>query len=154
MSPPAVYTTPVVSTSQEGNSYLADLGTFESTSGLDTYILGDSLQLKASTWAYPVLSDNMQLEQKFNSLARKWNRETINLSSIQQMVLHPAYQEIIAMGHKVVPLILNQLKKKPDFWFWALRSLTGANPVTEEIRGDVIAMTKAWLDWGREHAYL
>jgi len=154
VSPPQVYTTPVISTSEEGAYYLADLEAFKATAGLDTYFRGESVQLKASGWAYPVVSSDMRLEQRFNNLARKWKRETVNLSSIQQIVLHQAYQEIIAMGSRAIPLILNRLEKEPDFWFWALRSLTGANPVTEEIRGDVIAMTKAWLDWGRKHAYL
>lgn len=95
-----------------------------------------------------------QLVQKFTKLAKKWKRETINVSSIQQMVLHPCYQEIIAMGPRAIPLILNQLKREPDFWFWALRALTREDPVTEDIQGDLIEMTKAWLDWGSKHAYL
>ena len=97
---------------------------------------------------------DVQLKQTFNKLAKKWERETINISSIQQMVLHPSYQEIIAMGPKVIPLILNELKREPDFWFWALRALTKADPVTKGICGDLMSMTKAWLDWGRKHAYL
>ena len=70
------------------------------------------------------------------------------------MVLHPAYQQIIAMGNSVIPLILNELKKEPDFWFSALRALTGAEPLKETMRGDLIAMTNAWLYWGHKNAYL
>lgn len=95
-----------------------------------------------------------QLGQKFNELSRKWKDETINLSSMQQIALNFAYQEIIGLGPRAISLILNQLKREPDFWFWALRALTRANPVTEEMYGDLEAMTKAWIDWGREHAYL
>jgi hypothetical protein len=93
-------------------------------------------------------------ELRFERLARSWARETENLSSIQEIVLHPAYQRIIGMGPDVVPFILRKLERIPGFWFWALRSLTGANPVTQEMRGDVAAMTEAWLNWGREHGYL
>ena len=58
------------------------------------------------------------------------------------------------MGRDVIPFILQQLERCPDFWFWALRSLTDENPVTQQMRGDVAAMTEAWLNWGREHGYL
>lgn len=96
----------------------------------------------------------LRLERTFEYLAREWKRETINLSSVQEIILNPAYQRIIGMGPSVIPFILHQLEKRPGFWFWALRSLTGANPVTQEMRGDVAAMTEAWLNWGREHGYL
>ena len=97
---------------------------------------------------------NIQLERRFEQLARKWKKETANLSSIQEIILNPAYQRIIGMGPDVIPFILQQLVRCPGFWFWALRCLTGENPVTQQMRGDVAAMTEAWLNWGREHGYL
>jgi hypothetical protein len=33
-------------------------------------------------------------------------------------------------------------------WFWALKAITDVDPVAEENRGDVVAMAKAWIDWG------
>jgi len=106
-----------------------------------------------SGWGQSTIADE-ELKKKFECLAENWKRETINTSSMQQMVLHPCYQEIIAMGPKVIPLILSELKCEPDFWFWALRVLAREDPVTEDVRGDLVAMTKAWLDWGSRHAYL
>jgi hypothetical protein len=96
----------------------------------------------------------LQLKHRFERLAKEWKRETINLSSVQEIILNPAYQRIIGMGPDVIPFILQQLEKCPGFWFWALRCLTGENPVTPQMRGDVAAMTEAWLNWGREHGYL
>jgi hypothetical protein len=96
----------------------------------------------------------LQLERRFEHLAREWKRETINLSSVQEIILNPAYQRIIGMGPDMIPFILQQLERCPGFWFWALRCLTGENPVTQQMRGDVAAMTEAWLNWGREHGYL
>lgn len=96
----------------------------------------------------------LQLGHRFEQLAMEWKRETINLSSVQEIILNPAYQRIIGMGPDVIPFILQQLEKCPDFWFWALRSLTGENPVTRDMRGDVVAMTEAWINWGRENGYL
>jgi hypothetical protein len=90
-----------------------------------------------------------QLEQTFNELAKQWKEETINLSSTERIVLHTAYQEIIGLGPNVIPLVLKELEKEPRLWFWALRMLTRKNPVSENILGNLKAMQKAWLDWGR-----
>jgi hypothetical protein len=35
-------------------------------------------------------------------------------------------------------------------WFWALRALTGENPVPSEHRGNIEAMANDWLQWGQE----
>lgn len=154
MSPPELYTIDVSSTSQRGTCYLEGQGSFNPTRGLDNYVFWGDLQLGSSQWAVSVPVADVQLKQRFNALVKRWKRETIHFSLIEQMVLHPAYQEIIGVGPKVIPLILNELKKEPDFWFWALRALTGEDPTTKEMRGDLQDMSKAWLSWGYEHAYL
>src|SRR5438445_12355555 len=92
-------------------------------------------------------------KERFNRLAAIWKSETRFVSSTTKMAEHPAYQEIIAMGDEVVPLILRELESKPDHWFKALRAITGAQPVPREDAGNVSLMAKAWLTWGREHGY-
>jgi len=109
---------------------------------------------ESASWQTVYVVSETELERKFNLLAKQWKRETLNLSSIQEIILHPSYQRIIGMGPDVIPIILRQLKRTPDFWFWALKCLSDVDPVTREIRGDISAMTEAWLDWGREHEYL
>lgn len=106
------------------------------------------------SWRTPINFPALSLERNFEYLTRKWKKETVNLSSIQEIVMNQAYQRIIGMGPGVIPLILQELERCPAFWFWALRCLTGANPVTQDIRGDIAVMTEAWLNWGREHGYL
>lgn len=54
------------------------------------------------------------------------------------------------MGEGAVPLLLAELRREPDDWFWALHAITGANPVPAASRGDLRAMTEAWLQWGIE----
>jgi hypothetical protein len=46
--------------------------------------------------------------------------------------------------------LLRDLAREPKDWFWALYSVTGANPVAAQDEGDIAAMSKAWLDWGRQ----
>lgn len=88
------------------------------------------------------------LEAQFQRLAKIWKEETAHLSSVTEMAKHSAYQEIIAMGWPVVPLILQELRKEPDHWFWALAEITGENPVPAEDAGNLEKMTHAWLAWG------
>jgi hypothetical protein len=68
--------------------------------------------------------------------------------------MDPAYQQIIGMGPAVLPLLLDELAREPDHWFWALWAITGSDPVPSESRGKVGEMAQAWLKWGQEHGYL
>jgi hypothetical protein len=95
-----------------------------------------------------------QTEQIFNELVKRWKDETVNLSSIQKILMNNAYLQIIGLGPVAIRLILNELKQAPNFWFCALRALTRTNPVPPEISGDLISMTKVWLDWGQKNGYL
>ena len=94
-----------------------------------------------------------KLKQRFYQLTNTWKNETKYSSSILEMSMHPAYQQIIGMGTKVVPLILGILAREPKHWFWALTAITGEDPIPEEDKGKLQAMTKAWLDWGTRHGY-
>ncbi|MBN4005478.1 MAG: hypothetical protein HWQ58_28340 [Nostoc sp. LPT] len=94
-----------------------------------------------------------ELKDTFIKLANQWRSETKHLSLMSDMILHTAYQQIIGMGTDAVPLILEELSREPEHWFWALRSITGANPIKPEDRGRLKKMAEAWLDWGRQHGY-
>ncbi|HEY6351978.1 MAG TPA: hypothetical protein VI636_21495 [Candidatus Angelobacter sp.] len=95
---------------------------------------------------------------KFQYLVKEWRRQRGVMSSITEMSTLPAYQKIIGMGEAVIPLILAQLKAEgddPDHWFWALASITEANPVKPEDRGNTVKMAEAWLKWAEDedHAW-
>ena len=92
--------------------------------------------------------------QKFRSLADTWRNETKASSSVTEMAMHPAYQQIIGMGPAVISLILHELKSNPDHWFWALKAISGVDPVKPSERGKVRKMVEAWLCWGEEKGYL
>jgi len=84
---------------------------------------------------------------RFQRLKAQWKEETIYSSSLDEITYHPAYQQIIGMGPIAVPLIIEELKTSPSHWFWALRSITGHNPVPPGHRGNVKAMAADWLAW-------
>jgi hypothetical protein len=94
-------------------------------------------------------AQSLTLEQRFREAAGKWDRETAHLSSTPKMILHDAYQSIMAMGPDVVPLLLRDLQEKRRSWFWALRHLTQANPVRPEDQGNLDKMIAAWVAWGK-----
>ena len=95
-----------------------------------------------------------QLATQFRQLAERGWSETRFLSSPTAIATHPAYQRIIGLGPQVIPLILTEMATTPGQWFWALAALTGENPVADSDRGDVAAMTAAWLAWGRANGWI
>ena len=95
----------------------------------------------------PVVAD---AKAEFERLATEWKRETAHLSSPDAIGGHRAYQEIIGMGKEAIPFILRDLQDSRAQWFWALLSIAGESPVRAEDRGDVLAMTDAWLNWGKD----
>ena len=97
-------------------------------------------------WANPII--------RFNHLKAEWDENTSMLSSITEIAMHPAYQQIIGMGPSAIPLILQTMKTEPGHWFWALKSITGEDPVLPEHRGRIKEMTEDWLNWGRRQPYL
>jgi hypothetical protein len=88
-------------------------------------------------------------EKEFDHLAEEWREAVQFSSSVTEMCLHPAYQQIIGMGPVVVPLLLKELSQRPDHWFWALHAITKENPVDPEDAGDLLKMSEAWIEWGR-----
>ena len=85
---------------------------------------------------------------------RKWKRETIHLSNPGQKYIHPSYARIIGLGARAIPLILASLQREPADWFYALRAISGRNPVPDRLAGDVTAMTDAWVRWAVREGYL
>ena len=106
-------------------------------------------QLRSDVAGGPVVAD---VQAEFERLATEWKRETAQLSSPGAISEHRAYQEIIGMGKDAIPLILRDLEDSRAQWFWALRSIAGESPVRAEDRGDIAAMTDAWLGWGKDRS--
>lgn len=104
-----------------------------------------------------ILPKNTELSSEvvnnFYTLAAQWESDVAGLSLTAQMSEHPAYQEIINMGTKIVPLLLSELKNNPVYWLSALSAITGENPIKPEQRGRVKQMASAWIEWGKNQGY-
>ena len=100
----------------------------------------------------PPVEDWLRLQQ----LIAQWRVERGAMSSITEAAMCPAYQSILGVGPAAVPLLLGQLEsegEEPDQWFWALKAITGTDPVRDEDRGDYVAMARSWLQWGQTQGY-
>ena len=94
------------------------------------------------------------LQERFNALAADWKSRTRHLSNVAQISLVSPYQQIIGMGPVALPLILAELQRETDHWFWALEAITGENPVPESDLGDMAASARAWTEWGKKNGLL
>jgi len=70
------------------------------------------------------------------------------------MVMVPEYQYIIGMGEKAIRFLLEELRDRPNHWFWALKAIAQEDPVPENARGKFPEMVEAWLRWGRDRGYI
>lgn len=98
-----------------------------------------------------------EAKRKFRRLSDQWKSERKPHSTLAAMTALPSYHKIMGMGKDALPLIFAQLKSEgdnPDHWFWALASISEANPVPPESRGKMSEMAKAWLAWGRTEGYV
>jgi hypothetical protein len=107
-----------------------------------------------STATTSIAPNVASIEEQFAALANRWHDETDFLSSPSSITSNDNYLQIISMGKRVIPMILEDLKERGGHWYPALRILSGEDPVPIEARGDVEQMKKAWLQWGRERGYI
>jgi hypothetical protein len=94
------------------------------------------------------------VRERFQRLSAEWQLQSRFLSNSAQIAMLTPCQRIIGMGPPVVPLILEELRREPNQWFWALESITEQNPVPPEAAGRVRLMAQAWIEWGKQQGYL
>jgi len=95
---------------------------------------------------------NTQLEKTFAALVTQWRSETRLLSSMSKKLMHPAYLRIIGLGPRVLPLILRQLKEEPAYWFRALSSIAGEDPIPPNATFD--QAVRGWISWGEQRGLI
>ena len=122
--------------------------------GEESFLIQDRLEHSREHYLIPLSRQWVNPITRFFSLKDEWETQTAHLSSLTEIAMHPAYQHIIGLGPVAIPLILNEMKKKSGHWFWALKAITGEDPVLPNQRGRIKLMTEAWLNWGREQGYL
>ena len=98
----------------------------------------------------PGRDDESDFQQRFVRLVAEWKVGRGHSSKLKDLAMHPAYQQIIGMGERAVPLLIEEMKERPDQWDWALRAITGTDPVPRESWGKLKDIAAAWTAWGKE----
>lgn len=104
--------------------------------------------------AHSLTRSSSDSEARFRRLAAEWKEQSNHLSNSAQMAMLRPYQRIIGMGWEAVPFILDELRREPDQWFWALEAITEQNPVPPEANGRVRQMAQAWIEWGQKQGLI
>jgi hypothetical protein len=115
----------------------------------DSSIYETLMQRMREHLAAPASRQTESVPERFRRLSDEWRKATMVLSSTSQISSHPAYLGIIALGPTVVPLILRELKERPGHWSPALSAITGVVPYPASVRGNIRAISQAWIEWGR-----
>lgn len=87
------------------------------------------------------------VEREFQALAEVWRQGTRGAPFVITRVTHWAYQRIIGMGPTALPLILRELDRQTDHWYWALNAITGEDPAEGVVNFEEAATR--WREWGR-----
>jgi hypothetical protein len=95
-----------------------------------------------------------ELTTAFRQLVSAWKEKSGYLSNTVQMSVISEYQRIIGLGPAALPLILEELRRETDHWFWALEAISGEDPIPPEDRGYVQKMADAWIAWGRREGLI
>ena len=93
---------------------------------------------------------SVDIKELFEELKTDWKTRTRYLSNSAQIAAIRSYQRIIGMGPPALPLILKELERETDHWFWALEAISGENPVPANQAGRVEDMARTWIEWGRQ----
>jgi hypothetical protein len=93
-----------------------------------------------------------EVEALFHRLANDWREATLFTSAVDRIVMNHAYQRIIGLGPIAIPLILRELRREPELWFWALSSLTGEDAAAGE--DTVEGAATRWVEWGVSRGYI
>ncbi|HZL34450.1 MAG TPA: hypothetical protein VFC78_04010 [Tepidisphaeraceae bacterium] len=91
------------------------------------------------------------IEEKIEALAEAWREDNLGRSVVNYF--HPAYLKIIGLGMAAVPHLLREVAQGSRVWFLALEQIVGYPVHLPEMKGDLAAVAKAWIDWGTFNGY-
>ena len=91
--------------------------------------------------------ENVYLHEKFNSLVKEWKKNTMFQSSISKITEDYYFLEIIKMGKKGIPLIIENIKKEPSVLVWALNIITNESLDSGPGRKTISDLCKRWVKY-------
>jgi hypothetical protein len=88
--------------------------------------------------------ETVYFNNKFLSLKDAWESNTMFLSSVSKIVEDNNFKRIVEMGEKVIPLIIDEIEKKPSTLVWALNYITNST-IEFNQRMTVTEACKRWV---------
>lgn len=102
--------------------------------------------------------NNENIKFLFLHLAKQWKSETAFYSVVYHKYTNRNYLSIIGLGlvlkEPIVKLILDDLMSGTEYWHFALKSITNANPVPRGSINNLKKVRDAWLEWGNKHGFI
>ncbi len=97
------------------------------------------------------------LKGTIQTLVARWRNDSKFVSSMSELTSHPAHFAIVYLGRiqplTVVPILLREASEHGDWWFDALRLITGENPVSVDDSGNWDAILQAWIEYLQQQGY-
>lgn len=109
----------------------------------------DKLRSKVMAYFNILLSADDDTEKEFYRHLKKWQEETMMLSSPTMIINNASFQKIISMGKVSVPYILQEIRKRPSCLVWALNIIYNRR-ITDNKHTTISEACKLWvkeLEW-------
>ncbi|KAF5061523.1 hypothetical protein DSECCO2_314530 [anaerobic digester metagenome] len=81
---------------------------------------------------------------KFHDHLLKWERSTFLNSSVKAIIENSDFQAIVSMKHSAVPLIIEEIEKKPSLLVWALNMIY-ERKITNDSNATITEACKLWV---------
>ena len=92
-----------------------------------------------------------EIKREFEKYKEIWKRETRFSSNTTEMINHPAYLKIMALGKNVIPFLLRDMEQTGNHWFEALNQITTADPILKGHEGKIRLMINDWIAWAKNN---
>lgn len=80
----------------------------------------------------------------FYDYLEKWEQNTMFYSMSSQIINEDNFKKIVSMGEKVVPFIIEELKKGPSLLVWALNSIYNER-ISDDPNTTIEKACKLWV---------
>lgn len=95
--------------------------------------------------------ENIDVKAELKSLVRRMDERLGPASRLTERLFCAEYAAVIGLGPKVVPLLIKDLQRSLQPWFWALKAITREDPARHINPGDFHGIAAAWIAWGKDN---
>jgi len=89
--------------------------------------------------------EHVYMKDKFFNLTSAWESKTKLHSSISKIIEDENFKKIVEMGDKAIPLIIEEIDKKPSTLVWALNLITQSSLQSNQR----LTVTEACSRWAK-----